>query len=62
MNEDYIRDVAIYVTEHLLDNASHLLSASTLEVRDEFGALTYTPDTFELQDTIKEALKKHLNR
>lgn len=62
MNEDYIRDVAIYVTEHLLDSAPHLLSTSTLEVRDEFGALTYTPDTFELQDTIKEALKKHLNR
>jgi hypothetical protein len=57
MTSNDILDVAILVTEHLLDKVPHLLSPSTLEVRDEFGGLTYTADTFELQDSIEDALR-----
>ena len=62
MTTDDIRDLAILVTEQLLDNAPHLLSKYVLEVRDEFGGLTYTPETFELQDCIFDALTKNLKR
>jgi hypothetical protein len=62
MTKDDIRDVAILVTEQLLDNAPHLLGECVLEVRDEFGGLTYTAETFELQDCIFDALTKTLKQ
>ena len=55
MTKDDIRDVAILVTEHLLDYAPDLLHPDVAEVRDE-----YTPATFDLQDTITEALTEIL--
>ena len=57
MTTDDIRDLAILVTEHLLDYAPDLLHPDVAEVRDE-----YTPATFDLQDTIFEALTKNLKR
>ena len=51
MTKDDIRDVAILVTEHLLDYAPDLLSDKVAEVRGE-----YTQDTFDLQDCIFDAL------
>ena len=57
MTADEIRDIAILVTEHLLDHAPDLLSDSVAEVRGE-----YTQDTFDLQDTIFEALEKIIPR
>ena len=55
MTKDDIRDVAILVTEHLLDYSPDLLHPDVAEVRDE-----YTPATFDLQDTIAEALTEIL--
>jgi len=55
MTKDDIRDVAILVTEHLLDYSPDLLHPDVAEVRDE-----YTPATFDLQDTITEALTEIL--
>jgi len=49
--KDEIRDVAILVTEHLLDQAPELLSDDVREVNGE-----YTQDTFDLQDSIENAL------
>lgn len=57
MTRDDIRDVAILVTEHLLDYAPDLLSDRVAEVRGE-----YTQDTFDLQDTIFEALLKNIKQ
>jgi len=51
MTKDDIRDVAILVTEHLLDKAPELLSDDVREVNGE-----YTQDTFDLQDSIEDAL------
>jgi hypothetical protein len=55
MTPDDIRDVAILVTEHLLDNAPTLLSDEVREVNGE-----YTQDTFGLQDSINNALNQIL--
>tara|TARA_R100001015_G_scaffold15743_1_gene7671 strand:+ start:387 stop:578 length:192 start_codon:yes stop_codon:yes gene_type:complete len=55
MTKDDIRDVAILVTEDLLDYAPHLLSGKVAEVRGE-----YTQDTFDLQDCIFDALLKNI--
>ena len=57
MTRDDIRDLAILVTEDLLDYAPDLLSDRVAEVRGE-----YTPDTFDLQDTIFEALLKNIKQ
>jgi hypothetical protein len=57
MTKDDIRDLAILITEDLLDYAPDLLSDSVAEVRGE-----YTQDTFDLQDCIFDALLKNLNR
>ena len=57
MTQDEIRDLAILITEHLLDYAPDLLSDRVAEVRGE-----YTQETFDLQDTITEAITKNLNR
>ena len=57
MTKDDIRDVAILVTEHLLDYAPDLLSDRVAEDRGE-----YTKDTFDLQDTIFEALLKNIKQ
>ena len=57
MTKDDIRDLAILLTEDLLDYAPHLLSDSVAEVRGE-----YTQDTFDLQDCIFDALLKNLKR
>jgi len=57
MTPDEIRDIAILVTEHLLDYAPDLLSESVAEVRGE-----YTQETFDLQDTITEALTEILSK
>ena len=57
MTKDDIRDLAILITEDLLDYAPHLLSNSVSEVRDE-----YTQDTFELQDSIFDALLKNIKQ
>lgn len=55
MTQDEIRDLAILVTEHLLDYAPDLLSDAVAEVRGE-----YTQETFDLQDTITEAITRNL--
>ena len=55
MTRDDIRDLAILVTEDLLDYAPDLLSDSVAEVRGE-----YTQDTFDLQDCIFDALLKNI--
>ena len=57
MTKDDIRDLAILITEDLLDYAPDLLSDRVAEVRGE-----YTQDTFDLQDCIFDALNKHLKR
>jgi hypothetical protein len=62
MTKDDIRDLAILVTEHLLDYAPYLLSDSVAEVRNEEGETEYTRDTFDLQDTIFEAITKNLKQ
>ena len=51
MTKDDILDVAILVTEHLLDNAPELLNRDVLEVDGQ-----YTELTFHLQDSIADAL------
>ena len=57
MTRDDIRDLAILVTEDLLDYAPDLLSDRVAEVRGE-----YTPDTFDLQDCIFDALLKNIKQ
>lgn len=57
MSRDDIRDLAILITEDLLDYAPHLLTDSVQEVRGE-----YTEDTFNLQDCICDALHKHIKK
>ena len=49
--QDDILDVAILVTEHLLDQAPELLSDDVREVDGK-----YTELTFHLQDNIENAL------
>jgi len=51
MTRDDIRDLAILVTEHLLDKAPHLLDPSVHEVDNK-----YTQETFDLQDEIYEGI------
>jgi hypothetical protein len=51
MTSNDILDVAILVTEHLLDKAPELLSPDVLEVDGK-----YTELTFHLQDSIEDAL------
>ena len=50
-DKDDILDVAILVTEHLLDKAPELLSRDVMEVDGK-----YTELTFHLQDSIEDAL------
>jgi len=56
MTKDDIRDVAILVTEHLLDYAPDLLSDRVSEVWADSGDIEYTQETFDLQDSIEDAL------
>ena len=51
MTKDDILDVAILVTEYLLDNAPELLNRDVMEVDGK-----YTELTFHLQDSIEDAL------
>ena len=51
MTKDDILDVAILVTEHLLDKTPELLSPDVMEVDGK-----YTELTFHLQDSIEDAL------
>lgn len=51
VNKDDILDVAILVTEHLLDKAPELLNREVMEVDGK-----YTELTFHLQDSIFDAL------
>ena len=53
MDKDQIRDVAIEVTDYLLDNAPTLLDEGVLEVDGE-----YTEGTWILQDAITDVLTK----
>ena len=55
MDKDQIRDVAIEVTEYLLDNAPTLLDEGVMEVDGE-----YTEGTWMLQDAITDVLTKIL--
>jgi len=55
MDKDQIRDVAIEVTDYLLDNAPTLLDEGVLEVDGE-----YTEGTWILQDAITDVLTKIL--
>ena len=57
MTKDDILDVAILVTEYLLDNAPELLSRDVLEVDGK-----YTELTFHLQDCIEDALAEITKR
>jgi|TARA_R100000084_G_C4519622_1_gene86209 hypothetical protein len=57
MTKDDIRDLAILITEDLLDYAPDLLSDRVAEVRGE-----YTQDTFDLQDCIFDALLKNIKK
>lgn len=57
MTQDEIRDVAIHVTDYLLDNVPTLLNEDVLEVNGE-----YTEGTWMLQDTITEALTLILSK
>jgi len=56
MDKDQIRDVAIEVTDYLLDNAPTLLDEDVLE--DINGE--YTEGTWMLQDAITDVLTKIL--
>jgi|DEB0MinimDraft_3_1074331.scaffolds.fasta_scaffold21369_2 hypothetical protein len=56
MTKDDIRDLAILVTEHLLDYAPDLLSDRVSEVWADSGDIEYTQETFDLQDSIEDAL------
>ena len=56
MDKDQIRDVAIEVTDYLLDNAPTLLDEDVLE--DVNGE--YTEGTWLLQDAITDVLTKIL--
>ena len=56
MDKDQIRDVAIEVTDYLLDNAPTLLDEDVLE--DVNGE--YTEGTWMLQDAITDVLTKIL--
>ena len=53
MDKDQIRDVAIEVTDYLLDNAPTLLDEGVMEVNGE-----YTEGTWILQDAITDVLTK----
>jgi len=53
MDKDQIRDVAIEVTDYLLDNAPTLLDEGVMEVDGE-----YTEGTWILQDAITDVLTK----
>ena len=53
MDKDQIRDVAIEVTDYLLDNAPTLLDEGVMEVDGE-----YTESTWILQDAITDVLTK----
>ena len=53
MDKDQIRDVAIEVTEYLLDNAPTLLDEGVMEVDGE-----YTEGTWILQDAITDVITK----
>lgn len=55
MTQDEIRDVAIHVTEQLLDKTPYIFHYKTLEQRGQ-----YTTYTWELQDTITEAITQKL--
>jgi len=55
MDKDQIRDVAIEVTDYLLDNAPTLLDEGVMEVDGE-----YTEGTWMLQDAITDVLTKIL--
>ena len=57
MTKDDILDVAILVTEHLLDKAPELLSRDVMEVDGK-----YTELTFHLQDSIEDALAEIIKR
>ena len=57
MTTDDMRDLAILVTEDLIDYAPHLLNESVREVKGE-----YTEDTFDLQDCIFDALVKNFKQ
>ena len=58
MDKDQIRDVAIEVTDYLLDNAPTLLDEDVLE--DVNGE--YTEGTWMLQDAITDVLTKILSK
>ena len=58
MDKDQIRDVAIEVTDYLLDNAPTLLDEGVLE--DVNGE--YTEGTWMLQDAITDVLTKILSK
>lgn len=62
MNKDDIRDLAILITEDLLDYAPDLLSDRVAEVWTDSGDIEYTEATFDLQDCIFDALLKNLKR
>ena len=55
MSQDEIRDVAIHVTEQLLDKTPHILHFKTLGQHGQ-----YTEYTWQLQDTITEAITEKL--
>jgi hypothetical protein len=57
MTSNDILDVAILVTEYLLDKAPELLSQDVLEVDGK-----YTELTFHLQDSIEDALAQIIKR
>ena len=56
MTKDDIRDLAILITEDLLDFAPDLLSDKVAEVWADSGDLEYTQETFDLQDCIFEVI------
>ena len=62
MTKDDIRDLAILITEDLLDFAPDLLSDKVAEVWADSGDLEYTQETFDLQDCIFEALVKNIKK
>ena len=62
MTKDDIRDLAILVTEDLLDYAPDLLSDSVAEVWADSGDIEYTEATCDLQDCIFDALLKNIKQ
>ena len=57
-NKDAIRDMAIQVTEYLLDNYPYLLASGVMETKEGH----YTEQTWELQDAITESISENLNK